>query len=172
MHYSKTTGKPEKDRSSVALVFARKPVEKMVISLDIMNFHFRIPAGADNHQVTACSTFKKDVEVVSFMPHMHLRGKDFEYKLVYPDGTSKVLLSVPRYDFNWQLLYQFKDPLFLPKGTRLDCVAHFDNSAKNKYNPDPTKEVRWGDQTWEEMMIGWFDYILDKENLAERASTK
>jgi hypothetical protein len=83
-----------------------------------------------------------------------------------------VVLQVPKYDFNWQLLYQFKDPLFLPKGTRLDCVAHFDNSARNKYNPDPSKEVRWGDQTWEEMMIGWFDYILDKENLTERASTK
>jgi hypothetical protein len=106
------------------------------------------------------------------MPHMHVRGKDFTYTAVYPDGRSEVVLKIPKYDFNWQLLYQFKDPLFLPKGARLDCVAHFDNSARNKYNPDPTKEVRWGDQTWEEMMIGWFDYILEKENLAERASGK
>jgi len=103
---------------------------------------------------------------------MHVRGKDFMYTAVYPDGKSQVVLNVPRYDFNWQLLYQFREPLFLPKGTRLDCVAHFDNSSRNKYNPDPNKEVRWGDQTWEEMMIGWFDYVLDKENLVERASAK
>jgi hypothetical protein len=89
---------------------------------------------------------------------MHLRGKDFTYTAVYPDGRSEVVLSVPKYDFNWQLVYMLKEPLFLPKGSRLDCVAHFDNSPNNKYNPDPTKEVKWDDQTWEEMMIGWFDY--------------
>jgi len=77
---------------------------------------------------------------------------------------------VPRYDFNWQLLYRFKSPYFLPKGARLDCVAHFDNSTNNKYNPDATKEVRWGDQTWEEMMIGWFDYVLKAENLLDTAT--
>jgi hypothetical protein len=100
---------------------------------------------------------------------MHVRGKDFTYTAVYPDGHSEVVLQVSKYDFNWQLLYQFREPLFLPKGARLDCVAHFDNSARNKYNPDPAKEVRWGDQTWEEMMIGWFDYVLDKENVAAHA---
>ena len=103
------------------------------------------------------------------MPHMHLRGKDFKYTVVYPDGKQDVLLNVPKYDFNWQLSYELKDRLKLPKGTRIDCVAHFDNSANNQYNPDPTKEVRWGDQTWEEMMIGWFTYTVAAA-AAQRAS--
>jgi hypothetical protein len=96
---------------------------------------------------------------------MHVRGKDFVYTAVYPDGRQEVLLSVPRYDFNWQLLYRPKDGVLLPKGTKLECVAHFDNSPNNKWNPDPTKDVKWGPQTWEEMMIGWFDYVVEKENL-------
>jgi hypothetical protein len=100
-----------------------------------------------------------------FMPHMHVRGKSFEYTLVYPDGTSKVLLRVPKYDFNWQLGYFVREPIAVPKGSRIDCVATFDNSANNPYNPDPTRNVRWGDQTWEEMMIGWIDYTLDGQNL-------
>ncbi len=96
---------------------------------------------------------------------MHFRGKDFQYKLVLPDGTSKILLSVPRWDFNWQLTYIFKEPVAAPKGSRLECVAHYDNSEKNKYNPDPTKLVSWGPQTWDEMMIGYLDYVIDKQNL-------
>jgi hypothetical protein len=94
------------------------------------------------------------------MPHMHVRGKDFKYTITYPDGRQEVLLNVPRYDFNWQLKYDLKEVLNVPKGARIDCVAHFDNSPNNKYNPDPTKEVHWGDQTWEEMMIGFFTYIV------------
>jgi hypothetical protein len=94
------------------------------------------------------------------MPHMHLRGKDFEYRVVFPDGRSEVLLSVPRFDFNWQSNYRLEKPLRLPVGTRIDCTAHFDNSTANPNNPDPTKEVRWGDQTWEEMMIGFVDYVF------------
>ena len=89
---------------------------------------------------------------------MHVRGKDFVYTAVYPDGRSEVLLNVPKYDFNWQHTYIPAKPIFMPKGSRIDCVAHFDNSEKNKYNPDPSKPVRWGDQTWEEMMIGWFTF--------------
>ncbi len=91
---------------------------------------------------------------------MHLRGKDFQYTAVFPDGRDQVLLKVPRYDFNWQLTYELADPLTLPQGARIDCVAHFDNSPNNKYNPDPSVEVKWGDQTWEEMMIGWFTYLI------------
>jgi hypothetical protein len=131
-----------------------------------------IPPGDGNFEVRSSWTAKDDVRIIDLMPHMHVRGKDFTYTAVYPDGRSEVVLQVSKYDFNWQLLYQFKEPLFLPKGSKLDCVAHFDNSTKNKYNPDPTKEVRWGDQTWEEMMIGWFDYVLAGENLLERASSK
>jgi len=95
------------------------------------------------------------------MPHMHLRGKDFEFKAVFPDGTSKILLSVPRYDFNWQTYYVAKEPEALPKGTKIECVAHFDNSTNNRFDPDATKDVRWGDQTWEEMMIGWISFVYD-----------
>jgi mono/diheme cytochrome c family protein len=162
MHYSKATGKPEKDRSSVALVFARKPVEKMVVSTDIMNFYFRIPAGAANHEVTACSTFKKDVQIVSLMPHMHVRGKDMKYEAIYPDGRRVTLLSVPRYNFYWQTLYQLKQPLAIPQGTRIVVTAHFDNSPRNKYNPDATRAVRYGDSTNDEMLAGFVDYLTEK----------
>ncbi|MGH9755202.1 MAG: thiol-disulfide isomerase, partial [Blastocatellia bacterium] len=105
-----------------------------------------------------------------FMPHMHVRGKDFKYTLVLPDGSSKVLLNVPKYDFNWQLNYWLKAPVAAPKGSRLECVAHHDNSTNNKYNPDPTKTVYWGDQTWEEMMIAWFDYTVDSEDLRKETA--
>jgi hypothetical protein len=171
MHYT-PNGEATTDRSYIGLVFAKAPVQKNVLTGTAMNARFVIPPGDGNFEVRSSWTAPEDVRIVDLMPHMHVRGKDFTYTAVYPDGRSEVVLQVPRYDFNWQLLYQFREPLFLPKGARLDCVAHFDNSAKNKYNPDPTKEVRWGDQTWEEMMIGWFDYILDKENLAARASAK
>ena len=97
---------------------------------------------------------------------MHFRGKDFTYTAVYPDGRSEILLHVPKYDFGWQLTYLFQKPIPLPKGTRLDCVAHFDNSLANKANPDPSQEVRWGDQTWEEMMIGWYSYTRASEQLS------
>jgi hypothetical protein len=93
---------------------------------------------------------------------MHRRGKDFSYTAVYPDGRRELLLNLPRWDFNWQQVYRFKDPVFMPKGSRIDCLAHFDNSPGNKSNPDPTKEVPWGDQVWEEMMIGWMDFVFEK----------
>lgn len=167
MHYSKATGKPETDRSSVALVFAREPVKKMVVSTDIMNFYFRIPAGAANHQVTACATFKKDAEIVSFMPHMHIRGKDMKYELVHEDGRRETLLSVPRYNFYWQTLYKLKKPIAIPKGARIAVTAHFDNSTRNKYNPDASRAVRYGDSTTDEMLAGFVDYLTEKPE-AER----
>jgi hypothetical protein len=171
MHYT-TTGTASKDRTGVGLVFAKTPVEKRVITAGAFSRNLVIPPGEANYESTSSFTFKEDSHIVSFMPHMHLRGKDFEYRLVYPDGTSKVLLRVPRYDFNWQLTYFVKEPIAAPKGSRLECLAHHDNSAKNKFNPDPTKEVRWGPQTWEEMMIGWFDYTLDGQNLREVTGSK
>jgi hypothetical protein len=108
--------------------------------------------------VNATWTAPRDVDVFAFMPHMHFRGKDFEFTAVYPDGRREVLLNVPAYDFNWQLGYELKTPIHMAKGTKIECVAHFDNSANNKFNPDPSKEVHWGDQTWEEMMIGFVLY--------------
>ena len=95
------------------------------------------------------------------MPHMHLRGKSFEYKATYPDGSSEMLLSVPAYDFGWQSYYTLAEPKAMPRGTRIDCLAHFDNSAENPANPDPEKAVIWGEQTFEEMMIGYIDYVED-----------
>ncbi|MDQ6760380.1 MAG: alkyl hydroperoxide reductase, partial [Acidobacteriota bacterium] len=127
------------------------------------NATFRIPPGDGNYEVHSSFTAKEDVRIVDLMPHMHLRGKDFKYTAVYPDGHTEVLLDVPRYDFNWQLVYRFQQPVRLPKGARLECVAHFDNSPNNKYNPDPSKEVKWGPQTFEEMMIGWFDYTNESQ---------
>jgi hypothetical protein len=162
MHYT-TNGQSTKDRTSIGLVFTKEPPTKTLVTGNAMNTRFVIPAGDGNHEVKSSTTFKEDVHLTSFMPHMHFRGKDFVYTAVYPDGRSEVLLSVPKYDFNWQLTYLPEKPIALPKGTRLDCVAHFDNSTRNKFNPDPSKEVRWGDQTWEEMMIGWFSYTRDAE---------
>jgi len=97
------------------------------------------------------------VKLVSLLPHMHLRGKDFEYRLIFPTGETQTILRVPRYDFGWQLSYDVAGGMTLPKGTKIACTAHFDNSPNNPANPDPTKEVKWGDQSWEEMMIGFFD---------------
>ena len=168
MHYT-PNGEATTDRSYVGLIFSKTPVQRTALTGTAINARFVIPAGDANFEVRSSWTATDDVRIIDLMPHMHVRGKDFTYTAVYPDGHSEVVLQVSKYDFNWQLLYQFREPLFLPKGARLDCVAHFDNSARNKYNPDPAKEVRWGDQTWEEMMIGWFDYVLDKENLAANA---
>jgi hypothetical protein len=131
------------------------------------NARFAIPPGDPNYEVKASKTMDEDVLITSFMPHMHVRGKSFVYTATYPDGRSEILLNVPKYDFNWQHTYIPKQPILLPKGTRLDCVAYFDNSPKNKFNPDPTQKVTWGDQTWEEMMIGWYTYTrADKSNNA------
>ena len=159
MHYT-PNGKVVADRSYVGLRFAKEPPKVRAVTGRALNLGFRIPPQDPNYEVKSTWTAKEDVHLLGFMPHMHLRGKDFQYTVVYPDGREQVALRVPRYDFNWQLTYELAEPLALPKGTRIDCVAHFDNSANNKFNPDPAKEVRWGDQTWEEMMIGWFTYAV------------
>lgn len=160
MHYT-TNGTPEKDRSYVGLKFSKAPPKYRSLTGRAINFSFKIPPHAEAHEVKAAHTITREIRLTSVMPHMHLRGKDFQYTVVYPDGRSQILLKVPRYDFGWQLSYQLAEPLVLPKGTRIECVAHFDNSANNRFNPDPTKEVRWGDQTWEEMMIGWFNFTVE-----------
>lgn len=167
VHYT-TNGVASKDRTSVGLIFSKAPVEKRVITAGAVARNLVIPPGDPNYESTASFTFKEDSHIDSLHPHMHVRGKDFKYTLVYPDGTSKVLLSVPRFDFGWQLTYVFKEEVAAPKGSRLDVVAHHDNSPKNKFNPDPSKEVRWGDQTWDEMMIGYLDYTVDKQDLRKK----
>jgi peroxiredoxin len=160
LHYT-PNGKAQKDESYIGLIFTPKPPKYVVRAIPIANPLFRIPPGADNHKVEATYALRRDAQVIAFMPHMHLRGKDFLYEAIYPDGKTEVLLSVPHYNFNWQSAYRLAEPKPLPKGTRIHCVAHFDNSAKNPNNPDPTKAVFWGDQTWEEMMIGWIDLAFE-----------
>ena len=157
VHYT-PNGTAIKDVTTLGLVFAKELPKHEVLTRPVMQNRFAIPPGDGNYEVKSAYTFDRDVSITSLMPHMHLRGKDFMIKAVFPDGTSKILLSVPKYDFSWQTYYVPTDPVAIPKGTRIECTAHFDNSTGNKFNPDPTKEVRWGDQTWEEMMIGWVSY--------------
>lgn len=160
LHYT-ASGKAATDKTKVGVVIAKEEPKQRVVTLTATQARFVIPPGEPNHEVKSQFTLQDDSQLVWLMPHMHLRGKDFEYKAVYPTGESQILLRVPKYDFNWQLAYETAKPILLPKGTRIECVAHFDNSPNNKYNPDPTKEVRWGDQSWEEMMIGWFGVAID-----------
>ncbi len=112
-------------------------------------------------------TLQQDATLVNLLPHMHFRGKSFEYRATYPNGEKEVLLSVPHYDFNWQLTYDLAREKKLPKGTVIECEAHFDNSPNNRFNPDPTKEVHYGEQTWEEMMIGFFDVAVPMNTTAQ-----
>jgi hypothetical protein len=168
MHYT-PNGTESKDRSVVGFKFAKKPVDKVVTTTAAFDIRFVIPPGAANHEVAASYEVEQDMHIVSFSPHMHLRGKDILYKATYPDGRSEILLSVPRYNFNWQVYYYPEKPIALPKGSRIDVLAHFDNSTANKMNPDPTKAVRFGEQTWDEMMNGFFDYTLDHQSLQKQS---
>jgi hypothetical protein len=163
LHYSKTAGSEQTDLSSIGLVLSKTEPKRLVRTVGISNNAFLIPPGAENHRVTSCWTASEDMHLISFMPHLHLRGKAVEYRAVYPDGRSEILLNVPKYDFSWQTVYYFKEPKALPKGTRIMVTGYFDNSPKNKYNPDPTKPVRYGEPTYDEMMIGWMDYTMDRE---------
>ena len=166
MHYT-PNGTAAKDRSMVGLIFAKQPVEKIVTTKAAFDVRFVIPPGAANHEVAAEYELEQDSHIVSLMPHMHLRGKDIIYRALYPDGRSEVLLSVPKYNFNWQVYYYPKTPIAVPKGTRIQALAHFDNSTNNKMNPDATKSVRFGEQTWDEMMNGFFDFTVDAQNLTK-----
>jgi hypothetical protein len=156
MHYT-ATGKAATDKSRIGIVFAKEKPTARVMTLAAGTSDFQIPAGDPNYEVDAKLKLQHDVTMVSMLPHMHFRGKSFEYRVTYPTGEKETLLAVPKYDFNWQLTYELAQPKLLPKGTVIECTAHFDNSANNKYNPDPTKTVRFGEQTWEEMMFGFFE---------------
>jgi hypothetical protein len=160
VHYT-ANGTAAVDRSKVGLIFAKEPPAERVITLSAGNNKFVIPAGDPNHEVESRFTLRSDATLTTLFPHMHLRGKDFEYRVVLPDGRKKTLLKVPNYSFSWQLSYDLAEPMLLPKGSVIECTAHFDNSPNNKYNPDATKEVRHGDQSWEEMMIGFFNVAFD-----------
>jgi hypothetical protein len=171
MHYT-PNGKEAKDRSFVGLRFAKRPVDKIITTTAAFDTRFRIPPGASNYEVRAVYEFEQDAQIVSLMPHMHLRGKDITYRVIYADGRSEIILSVPKYDFGWQVYYYPKTPLTMPKGTRIEAVAHYDNSTNNPLNPDPTKEVRFGEQTWDEMMNAFIDYTVDNPNKAIASGKK
>ncbi len=159
IHYARISGKPQTDRTSVGFYLAPGPPQQVMRRMDLRNFFMKIPAGEGNHEVTRCYTFEKDKLLLSFTPHMHYRGKDMTYELVRPNGKREILMRVPRYDFNWQLVYRLKEPVLVEKGSRLIVTAHYDNSPNNKANPDATQPVRWGDKSEEEMMTSWIEYF-------------
>lgn len=158
MHYT-TDGRAGADQSRVGLVFARTPPRQRVITLQLTNSSFLIPPGASNFEVEVHGTLPNDATLLGFFPHMHLRGKRFEYNIVHRDGTRETLLRV-HWNFHWQMSYKLAQPLFLKAGTELQAIAWFDNSANNPHNPDPTRLVTWGDQTSDEMMVGFFDVAV------------
>ncbi len=172
MHYT-PNGNAQKDRSRIGLIFAKESPKRQVITVPILEYRFLIPEGDANYKVESTGPWDytsdgprgldRDAQILSFMPHMHVRGKDFEIEVNYPDGKKERLLSVPHFNFNWQNSYRLAKPLEVPKGAIIHCTAHFDNSAGNPNNPDPNKAVRWGDQTWQEMMIGWTDLAIERK---------
>ena len=163
IHYNSTSiSKEEMDRTSVGLIFSKEPPQQPLRRIDISNYLFKIPAGDPDHKVTACYTFDRDVDLMSYTAHMHLRGKDMKFEALYPDGRRETLAFVPNYDFNWQTEYKLAKPLPIGRGTKILITAHFDNSPNNRYNPDAAKVIRWGEPSFEEMMDGWIEFILPK----------
>jgi Copper type II ascorbate-dependent monooxygenase, C-terminal domain len=162
VHYSKIAGAVQKDRSMVGLIFAKEPPASLLRTRAVANMFFQIPPQAGNHKVTAMWIPKNDITLYSLMPHMHYRGKAMEIKVIYPDGHSEPLLNVPNYSFAWQTAYQPDNPIRIPSGSKIMVTGYFDNSAKNRSNPDPTKAVRYGEPTYDEMMMGFLDYVVEK----------
>jgi hypothetical protein len=158
MHYT-PIGTTQTDRSAVGLVFTESEnVDRVLHTSAALNADFVIPPHDPEYRVDAKHTFSQDTTLVALAPHMHLRGKSFQYVMQYPDGRRELILDVPNYDFNWQNGYTFRQPMLIPKGTTLHATAHFDNSEQNMANPAPDKEIRWGQQSWNEMMIGFYDH--------------
>ncbi|HVF89642.1 MAG TPA: thiol-disulfide isomerase [Blastocatellia bacterium] len=162
VHYSKVAGSVQKDRSVVGLVFAKEPPASLLRTRAVANMFFQIPAQTDNHKVTAVWTPRNDVTIHSLMPHMHYRGKAMEIKVTYPDGRTESLLNVPNYSFAWQTAYRPIAPVRIPGGSKIVVTGYFDNTTKNKFNPDATKVVRYGEPTYDEMMMGFMDYVVEK----------
>ena len=160
IHYM-PEGKATTDRSRLGLVLAKHPPTERTMTLSAANMSFKIPPGAANYRVDASLTIPEDVTLLGLHPHMHMRGKSAEYRIVFPGGKTETLLSVPRYNWRWQLWYDFTDPIKLPKGAKLECTEHFDNSANNPENPDAAKTVIWGQQSFDEMAVCMFNVAFD-----------
>jgi hypothetical protein len=164
-HYV-TSGSEETDRLSVALRFPRTKVDRRARHLEITNRRFEIPPFAAAHPVRAERTFEGDATGIGMFVHMHLRGRDMTFRAFFPDEREEILLRVPSYSFDWQAAYRWqRGAQHFPRGTRVECLAHFDNSAFNPYNPDPGRAVRFGQETTDEMMYGFLFYTLDGEKL-------
>ncbi|HEY4363008.1 MAG TPA: thiol-disulfide isomerase [Bryobacteraceae bacterium] len=159
MHYS-PTGKLCKDRTRIGLVFAKAPVTEQIVARQVMYPALAIPPGNPNFRVEASVTIQDPVRLAGMRAHMHLRGKSFQFRAIYPTGESEILLNIPKFDFDWQPYYYLESPKLLPRGTKIICTAYYDNSANNINNPDPNKLIRWGPQSWDEMMIGWLDLAV------------
>ena len=172
MHYT-TSGKPTVDASKMGIWVHDEVPKHQVVSMFVANPRIKIPPHAKNHMETVAQTIPKDALLYNLMPHAHFRGKASEFRAIYPDGTEELLLSVPHYDFNWQTTYELSEPKYLPAGTQLIQNSWWDNSAQNKANPDPTIEVTWGEQSWEEMLFGaMLVRFLTEEEVAEIHSQK
>jgi hypothetical protein len=159
LHYT-ANGTAGTDRTSVGLIFAKAPPATEIRATEFVNGVFTIPPGASDYEVSTDVEFLREVTIWGVFPHTHVRGTRWQYMLALPDGTTRPLLSVPRYDFNWQTYYMFREPVVVPPGARILASAWYDNSAANRSNPDPTAPVRWGDQTWEEMQYTGLLYSL------------
>ncbi len=160
LHYT-PNGQATTDRSSVAMVFAKERPAKRVISLQLVRTDLDIPPGDRDYRITSWGSLPNDALLLDFFPHMHLRGKAFEYDAILEDGRPQPLLRVNHYDFHWQLLYRLAQPLPLKRGTKLSVTGWFDNSPNNPVNPDPSVEVKWGEQSSQEMLVGFFDVAVD-----------
>ncbi len=161
LHYT-ANGKAASDATSVGVIFAKEPPRQEIHNGAFINALFKLPAGSPDEAVDSAIVFNEDSHITALFPHTHLRGKSWEYRMIYPDGRTETVLAVPHYDFNWQTYYVFTKPLAAPKGSRLEATAHYDNSPQNKWNPDPTIDVRWGEQTWQEMQYSGITYYVDQ----------
>lgn len=169
IHYT-PNGTATKDQPEIGMIFLDEKPEHLVDVVGVAQHRLAIPPKNANFEVIASQAVPKEATILAFFPHMHLRGKSFRYEAVLPDGKTQMLLDIPRYDFNWQLSYRLADPVILPAGSTIRAVAHYDNSAANPANPDPNKTVRWGPQTYDEMMIGYIEYHMDEGSLGMKRS--
>ena len=162
LHYH-PSNEPVVDTSSVAVWLVRDEVTHEIHSSVVADTDLKIPPFEPNYESRGVFVFETDAEITMFKPHMHYRGKDMLFRVIYPDGGTEILLSVPGYDMNWQIAYEFAEPIPVPRGTRLEVISHFDNSARNPWNPDPSVQVLWGADSRDEMMEGWFEYQVELE---------
>lgn len=164
MHYT-ATGKPGSDRTRLGLVFAKEPPKERVITMLGLNVGISIPPGDPNYKAETIIPINQDMTMLTLFPHLHLRGKAFQYELIQPNGETETLLKVDNWSLNWQLSYKLAEPIALKPGMKVKVTGWWDNSPNNPANPDPTKNVRWGEQSWEEMLVGFFDVAVNPKQM-------